>query len=66
MFTVLPLEYRCNEAAVELCRWLSEGSGSGSGAGAGAGAGASAELLQRLEAARAASRRCCCAARPRT
>ena len=54
MFTVLPLEYRCNEAAVELCRWLSEGSGSGSGAGAGAGAGASAELLQRLEAARAA------------
>jgi len=56
MFTVLPLEYRCNEAAVELCRWLSEGSGSGSGAsaGAGAGSGASAELLQRLEAARAA------------
>ena len=29
MFTVLPLEYRCNEAAVELCRWLAEGAGAG-------------------------------------
>jgi len=43
VFTVLPLEYRCNEAAEELCRWFA----------ATAGAGGAATLA-RLEAARAA------------